>query len=254
MPDGTTVAFADSGGPGPAVVLLHGLAGSGREWLPTAEHLTGVRLLVLDQRGHGRSTRRPVDTAAEAFVDDAVRVVESAGAAPVTLVGQSMGARVALLAAAARPDLVARLVLLEGGVGGEDPEGGASTADLLRSWPLPFPDLASARRFLGDGPLARTWADDLELGPDGLRPRFDAEVMVRILDDLAEPRWDEWERVAVPTLAVFAERGMFSASQQAELVRRGRSVRRVELAGAGHDAHLEVPDVWAAVVRGFLPV
>lgn len=57
-PDGVWIAVTDLGGDGPTVVLLHGLAGSLRELLPTAHALPGYRVLLVDQRGHGASTAR----------------------------------------------------------------------------------------------------------------------------------------------------------------------------------------------------
>lgn len=67
----------DTAGAGPPVVILYGLAGSARELWPTARapaHL--IRVLLVDQRGHGRGTARPEDTSRQAFVADAVAVIE----------------------------------------------------------------------------------------------------------------------------------------------------------------------------------
>lgn len=75
-PDGVSIAVADLGGDGPVVVLLHGLAGSSCELLPTAQALPGYRVLLVDQRGHGASTRLPNDVSRDAFVGDVVAVLE----------------------------------------------------------------------------------------------------------------------------------------------------------------------------------
>lgn len=252
---GVRIAVGDTGGDGPSVVLLHGLAGSSRELLPTASALADrFRVLLVDQRGHGRSTRRPADLSREAFVGDVVAVVEERSpGAPVRLVGQSMGAHTAFLCAAARPDLVDRLVMLEGHVAGDaDPASAVGLGEYFASWPVPFADDGDARAFLGDAPIGRAWADDLERTADGLRPRFDADVMRAVIAAVHEPRWPEWERLTVPTLAVFAEHGMFDAEQRDELVRRRPGTRRVDLPGASHDAHLDAFDDWIAVLSRFL--
>lgn len=70
--------------------------------MPTAEALLPERhVIVVDQRGHGYSTRRPRDLSRRAYVEDVVAVVEQlAGGVPVTVVGQSMGGHTALLFAA----------------------------------------------------------------------------------------------------------------------------------------------------------
>lgn len=57
-----TISVTDLSGDGPPLLLLHGLAGSSREMLATADALIdSFRVLLVDQRGHGRSTRRPED-------------------------------------------------------------------------------------------------------------------------------------------------------------------------------------------------
>src|ERR1700741_1749200 len=72
-----TIHYMDSSGSDRSVVLLHGLAGYGGEWSTTIEHLSpGWRCLALDQRGHGRSTRRPDDMSRRALVDDVIAVIE----------------------------------------------------------------------------------------------------------------------------------------------------------------------------------
>ncbi|MFD6095700.1 alpha/beta fold hydrolase [Nocardiopsis flavescens] len=242
----------DTGGDGPPVLVLHGLAGSAREFEPTARALApDFRVLLPDQRGHGRSTRRPADTSRAAFVADAAAVAERVAGGPVRLVGQSLGAHTALLTAAARPDLVERLVLLEGHPAGDDPEGAARIGAFLASWPLPFPDREAARAFLGPDLLSASWAADLAEGPGGLRPRFDADVMQAVIAAADRPRWAEWESVSAPTLAVFADTGLFTEAQKDEMIARRPATVRADL-DASHDAHLEVPDAWIALLRGFL--
>lgn len=252
--DGTTIAYAVLDGAEPAVVVLHGLAGSSGEFVPTARALTAVgrKVVLVDQRGHGGSTTRPADTSREAFVADVVQVVAAETAEPADLVGQSMGAHTAMLVAAARPDLVRRLVMLEGDQGGGTVEEHAALGDFFRSWEVPFADRATAASSWGDGPLARAWADDLEEAPDGLRPRFDADVLQAVIEAVGTPRWAEWESVVAPTLVVYADGGMFTDDGKAEFVRRGRDVRRVDLRGASHDAHLDAADQWVDALCAFL--
>ncbi|WP_309070916.1 alpha/beta fold hydrolase [Arthrobacter sp.] len=73
------------------MTILHGLAGSIREFLPTAHALNGRKVVLIDQRGHGLSNRLPADTSRQAFIDDVVRVIQAEGLGGVDLVGQSMG-------------------------------------------------------------------------------------------------------------------------------------------------------------------
>ncbi|QEW00213.1 alpha/beta hydrolase [Microbacterium caowuchunii] len=252
---GVDISVVDRGGDGPLLVLLHGLAGSARELIPTADALTDAfRVVVVDQRGHGQSTRRPHQLSRAAFVNDIVQVITQLFPdRPATLVGQSMGAHTAFLTAAARPDLVERLVMLEGHVSGSDqPDEAARLGAFFDSWPVTFADPEAARAFLGESVLAEAWISDLEPTSEGLRRRFDADVMQRTMEAVHEPRWTEWEGLTVPTLAVFAENGMFSAEQKAELIRRRPRTLRADIPGASHDAHLDGFDSWIGVLRDHL--
>lgn len=253
-PGGVSIAVTDLCGDGPVVVLLHGLAGSSRELLPTAHALQGHRVLLVDQRGHGASTRLPDDLSRDAFVDDVVAVLEAlAPGQRATLIGQSMGAHTAFLAASARPDLVDGLVMLEGHVAGNgDPAEAAGLGRYFASWPVPFEDEAAAREFLGDDAIVDAWVADLLPTEEGLVPRFDAVVMQRTIEAVHEPRWDEWERLQVPTLAIFAEHGMFSDADKDELIRRRPETDRADLARGSHDAHLDSFDEWIEVLRSWL--
>lgn len=249
---GSTISYTVGDGAGQTVVFLHGLAGSSREFKATARALTEFRAILIDQRGHGDSTRHPVDLSRAAFVDDVVRVIEAETGQPVVLVGQSMGAHTAMLVAAARPDLVQRLVLLEGNQGGGSVDEAEAIGAFFRSWPVPFRDRAAARAALGDGPLERAWVDDLAQRPDGMHPRFDPEVMQAIAVTMNEPRWAQWEGIQLPALVIYADGGMFTEAQKLEFVRRGRNARRVDLPNASHDAHLDSFDAWVDALKTFL--
>jgi pimeloyl-ACP methyl ester carboxylesterase len=111
---GERLACADYGGEGPAVVLLHGLAGNAREWDNTASWLTdGHRVVALDARGHGRSERRPADVSRARHVEDVVFWINELALAPVQLLGQSLGGHTAFLTASGHPDVVQALVVAE---------------------------------------------------------------------------------------------------------------------------------------------
>ena len=252
--DGVEICYVVVHGAEPAVVILHGLAGSGRELISTAQALSGRKVVLVDQRGHGLSTRLPPDTSREAFVRDVVAVIDREASIPVHLVGHSMGAHTSMLTAAARPDLIRTLVLLEGGEGSGTRQEHAALDTYFRSWPVPFADRAAAAAFLGDGPLQRAWIADLEEREDGLHPRFDPEVMIASITPVAVPRWQEWSRVPAPTLVVYADGGMFTEEQMDRFVERGSDVTRVDLAKGSHDAHLDAFEQWITALSSFLNI
>lgn len=106
------------GPPGPVTVLaLHGLTGHGARWQPLADtQLPDVAVAAPDLLGHGRSSW-DAPWSIEANVAALAALTEHHAAGPVTVVGHSFGGALALQLAAARPDLVAGLVLLDPAVG-----------------------------------------------------------------------------------------------------------------------------------------
>ena len=143
--------------------------------------------------------------------------------------------------------------MLEGHVSGsDDPSEAAGLGGYFASWPVPFEDDAAAREFLGDDAIVDAWVADLQATDDGLVPRFDAAVMQRTIEAVHEQRWDEWVALHVPTLAIFANRGMFRDTDKDELIRRRPETDRIDLAGGSHDAHLDAFDEWIDVLRHWL--
>jgi pimeloyl-ACP methyl ester carboxylesterase len=254
MDDGVIVSYRVLEGADPAVVILHGLAGSSREFLPTAQALIGIgrTVVLIDQRGHGMSTQFPVDVSREAFVSDVVHVISAEGLGPVDLVGQSMGAHTAMLVAASRPDLVRRLVLLECDAGGGSHHEAEVLGDYFRSWKVPYRTREEALTALGDDPLSQALVADLEEHPDGLYPRFDAGVMEQTILEVMSPRWAEWQSSTVSTMVVFAEHGEFTDEQKTRFVESRTDVARVDLSGASHDAHLDAFPQWIAALTTFI--
>jgi pimeloyl-ACP methyl ester carboxylesterase len=252
--DGTNLAVTDHGGSGTPILILHGLAGSGREMERTARALNPHRVLTLDSRGHGESTRRPTSVSRQAHINDVVCVIESVVGSPVILIGQSMGGNTALLVAAARPDLVDRLVLLEAGVGGDGTkESRERMRNFFESWPRPFADRLRAEDFLGHSAIAQAWIADLEERGDGLWPRFDADVRVVTIAHVdAIDRWDEWSAFRALALVVFGKDGMFSELDKDALVAGAHDISRVDLNAGSHDAHLDALPSWFDALNEFL--
>lgn len=241
--DGVRLVCGDSGGSGPAVLLLHGLAGQSHEWDPLSEHLGDrYRLLALDQRGHGASEWRPSDTSRAAFVADVVTVIRELAVAPVILAGQSLGGVTAIQTAAAHPDLVQALLLVEAGAAPGDTDLPGHIDGWLGSWPVPFATRRDAERFFGGGLVGAGWASGLIPSADGLRPSFDRRVVVDVIADHSRrSNWDDWTRISCPTTVVLGEQGILPAEEVAEMRRLRPDARFVTVPNAGHDLHLEHP-------------
>lgn len=108
LPNGVRLHH-DESGEGPPAVLLHGLGNDGTTWSPVG---LPFRRHALDLRGHGRSDRTPAYSF-ELMAEDVIEALELLDLAAPLIIGHSMGAIVATLVAAERPDLVGGLVLEE---------------------------------------------------------------------------------------------------------------------------------------------
>jgi len=250
--DGVRLACLDHGGERPAAVLVHGLAGHAGEWDGTAAWLGRThRVVAPDARGHGRSERRPGDVSRTAYVDDLAHWIELLGLAPAVVIGQSLGGHTAFLLAARRPELVRALVVAEAAPPA-DPDGPAAVEAWLRSWPAPFAGREEALGFFGDTTWGRAWADGLEERADGLWPAFEVDVMVASLAETSQrDHWDEWRRVACPTLVVRAGDDGVPAELVERMVAEAQNASSAIVPGSGHDVHLHQPERWRAVVERF---
>jgi pimeloyl-ACP methyl ester carboxylesterase len=101
------------------VLAIHGVASSHMVWRPTVRELADhVRACVLapDLRGRGHSAALPSPYGIDAHVADLLATLDDAEVEKALLVGHSMGAYVATAVAAAHPERVSGVVLLDGGL------------------------------------------------------------------------------------------------------------------------------------------
>jgi pimeloyl-ACP methyl ester carboxylesterase len=119
---GERVAYQDAG-QGPAVLLIHGMAGSSSTWRAMVPHLSKrYRVIAPDLIGHGQSAKPRGDYSLGAFSVWLRDLLDELDISRVTLVGQSLGGGVAMQFVHQHPDYCERLVLI--GSGGLGPEVG----------------------------------------------------------------------------------------------------------------------------------
>jgi len=257
---GGTRLYVLTAGPAgaPPVVLLHGIGGSAATWQGVLEPLAiDHRVIAVDFPAHGRSDV-PRDTTGLTAAGLAATVVEllaALGLERAALVGHSLGGAVAVRAALAAPERVARLVLIDSaGLGGEV---GAELVSLLAAPPSPEASRAllelffEDRRLVLDGgvaehhaALARPGAQDAiralaadSFAGDGQRERIDAR-----LGELGRP-----------VLVVWGERDrVFPAAHATRAGSAADGVEVAVIAGAGHAPQVENPVAVAGVVAAFL--
>jgi lipase len=138
---------------GPVQMLaIHGLTGHGQRWQKLAGSLPEITVAAPDLLGHGRSSWA-APWSIDANISALATLLNDEAQAPVLVVGHSFGGAVAMHLAAARPDQVAGLLLLDPAVG-LDGSWMCEIAEAMLSSP-DYPDAAEARMEKATG----SWAD-----------------------------------------------------------------------------------------------
>jgi esterase len=252
------------------LALLHGFTGNARHWDTFARVMADrYHVLALDQRGHGETDWAPdQDYLVARAIDDFADFVAALGLPRFAVVAFSFGCDVAYSYAAAHPDQVERLVLVEPGEPPDTPEVRAHVA-ALRSLPTVFNDTDEAvRSFAAAGLAPYAPADELRHWVlTGLKPLADGRWTWRLDPVLQRPdpqgrerlthgvevMWRLLAAVSCPTLLV---RGAETAHTPIDDVERMAAVmpdaRVVSIPQAGHWTPLDNPDGFLAVVGRFL--
>jgi 2-succinyl-6-hydroxy-2,4-cyclohexadiene-1-carboxylate synthase len=233
------------------VVLLHGFTQTRQSWRRTIAALGGrYRALAPDLPGHGLAAeRRP------ASFSGCAAYVRALADGPCVLVGYSMGGRIALYTALALPGLVERLVLVGASPGMADAaereerrRADDALADRIESIGVEAfaQEWGAQELFAGQDPrvAAAAHADRLRNTPHGL-----AAALRGLGIGVMPPLWHRLGELSMPVTLVVGER---DAKFRAIAGRMSPAIPdcRVELvAGAGHAAQLEQPEVVAALIR-----
>ena len=238
-------------GSGPRVVLLHGFGQTCRCWGPLAPRLARDHEVVrLDAPGHGGSAHVAADLPATG------RMVAQAGG-PAIYLGYSMGARMALHVATEVPDAVQALVLLGGTPGIEDDAARAERRAADRA-------LAERIRAEGVDAFVERWLAMPMFAGLPREGRFEAERRRNTPEGLAtslelagtgsqRPLWGTLAAIEVPVLVVAgADDHRYAAIAGRTAAAIGPNARAALVAGAGHSAHLEQPERFAALLIGWL--
>lgn len=215
----------------PALLAVHGITANGRCWGEVAAHLPGRRILAPDLRGRGRSNALPGPYGLRRHALDLAAVLDADGGGARTVLAHSMGAFAAVALAAARPDLVSGLVLVDGGFPlalppGEDGAEGLDIAALLgpaaQRLSMEFADADAYLDFWRAHPaFARDWSPvveeyaryDLDGRAPQLRPSTVTAAMLQDGAELYGPEWflDALRGLRVPVTVLRAARGLTDA-------------------------------------------
>lgn len=262
----TTKLHAATIGRGPEpVVFLHGLFGQGKNFANVAKLLEDkITCTLLDLPNHGRSPWTDslhYDLIAGIVAEDLA--ARGAAERPITLMGHSMGGKVAMRLTLQHPELVRRLVV-------ED------IAPIFQPDMSEFSEIVAALRGLDLGALqTRDEADEAlrEAIPSkrtraflltnlhrvprgGWRWLPNLELLDREMDQIGDwPELAEGQHWNGPTLWLAGERSWFAAPAYCEAMSGYfPKVRREVIADAGHWVHWQQPDDVAETLDHFITV
>jgi pimeloyl-ACP methyl ester carboxylesterase len=244
---------------GPELVFCHGLFGQGRNWTAIGKKFTHDHaVLLVDLPNHGLS---PWTNSVDLVADADRLAAQIADRGPVTLVGHSMGGKVAMLLALRHPDLVERLVIVDiapvpyahmdeftgyiDGMLGMDLDAVRSRADADEALKAAVPS-TFVRGFL---------LQNLKRDGDGWRWQANLDALRDRLDGVGEwpAAWSDAPPFPGPVLWIS---GADSHYVQDEYVPAMEAlfprVRRVNVKNAGHYPHTQQPDVFVEVLRRFV--
>jgi pimeloyl-ACP methyl ester carboxylesterase len=279
---GGRVHYVDFGGDdtGPPLVLVHGLGGSHLNWCLLAPKLAPrARVLAVDLVGFGLThpEGRSVTVQTAAVMLD--RFVREVAGAPAILVGNSMGGMASILEAAANPDAVSGLVLIDPALplaAGARPDRLVSAAFLLYAIPgLGEGYLARRRASVPADRLVREVLNLCCVNP-GRVPRELVAASVVLAEERASVAgldaaflsaarsllrvsarrgryWAAMRAVAAPVLLIHGEKDrLVSVRSAREAAARNPGWRFEVVPDVGHVPQLETPEAVAALVLDWL--
>ena len=244
----------------PAIILLHGFGASLHTWEPWARALEAdYRVVRFDLPGSGLSPPDPLadysDARSMALLG---ALMDQLGITRATLVGNSMGGRIAWSFAARHPERVHKLVLIS-------PDGFASAGFEYDKTPE-VPATAKLMRYVLPKPLLR-----MSLAPAYADPNFLTDALASryydlmlapgardaLLARMAQMRQSDpvpWlKKIQAPTLLIWGEQdAMIPISNSADYLKALPSAKLVSLPGVGHLAHEEAPERSLLALRQFL--
>lgn len=275
------VHYADYGGKGPPMVMVHGLGGSHLNWLHIAPDLARSHHVVApDLAGFGLTPpagRRATVQANQRLLD---RFIASMFAdEPAILVGNSMGGLISILQAVAHSESVAALILLNPALPLAD-TGSVNAFTLQRLFVPLIPGVGEAAlgRYYSrvsaeeqlDQTLAAVTADPASLPMHGREPTLEM-IRLRKEMDWAIPSFLEASRsiagvlarrrrfkmtlaaVRCPVLLIHGDRDTIVSPASARWAHARRPDWQLEvLSGVGHVPQLEVPARVVDLIEEFL--
>jgi pimeloyl-ACP methyl ester carboxylesterase len=263
LPNGEVLAYIDMGAPsGRPVVLIHGYTDSARDWVPMLPYVSKqLRLILVDIRGHGRSSKPECCYTRLDFAYDIKLLLDALKVQKADIVGHSLGSIIAQTFAEYWPDRTDRVVLISST--GGPPPGGAKK-------PPQFDFAAQIRQLKepieADSPFMIAWWDSpTPVDADFIRrQRQDAagiplRVWLAVLDQgLSQSTayadlQSTLPRLKAPTLLIWGSKDPIMEEPVRKTLRDALPNAEVKVfAGLGHNPFWEDPIGVAQVINAFL--
>jgi pimeloyl-ACP methyl ester carboxylesterase len=244
-------------GSGPPVVLLHGLFGAGQNFGSVQKALAGegFRVLALDLRNHGGSPHA-AEVGYAAMAADVAETLEAASAWPAAVIGHSMGGKVAMALALARPEGVSRLLVADIAPVTYPAPKFAAYLDAMLGLDLQ-PGLtrrqadAALTSAVPAAPLRAFLLQNLSFDKNGPRWRIGLEQIAAGLADIGG--WPDLRgRYEGPTLVLSGDASDYVQPSHWPIFQRLFPAAQQETIAAGHWLHAENPKAFLDAVRRFL--
>jgi len=234
-------------GKGPAVVFLHHFGGSARTAELVIDRLAAThRCFATDLAGFGTAADRPGPFTVTAAADDVLDLTRRLKLENFTLVGHSMGGKIALAVAMRHPAELRRLVLLAPSPPTPEPIGDTDRARLLANWgnEAAMHDIVrmTIAQPIGAVALDGLIADMLAVSAAAWRGWLEAGSREDITSCLAQVG------VPVAVLGGMADVHITPSLLRTEVIDRIRETYLTVIANTGHLLPLEAPDAVAALV------
>lgn len=246
-------------GSGTPVVLLHGLGGDGSRWGPNIGELAkDFHVFALDQIGFGQSDKPLANYHTGMLAEFLVDFLNAVNVQKASLVGNSMGASVALYTAVHYPARVSAIVLADGGGfrSAAAPAAAAPSAEALRRRALQNSTTRDETReffrilFHNKGLVTDKMVDE-QLAMR-LRSAFTISK-IQEAGDRGSLSEDEVRAVKAPTLVVWGKYDELANPAGADRLERTISgAKKVIIDDCGHMPQLEKADEFNRIVREFL--
>lgn len=268
---GHKLSYVDSGS-GEAILFVHGLLGSHRNWRHLVDRLDNTnRVIVPDLFGHGASEKHEGDYSPSAQAATLRDLIDRLGIDRVTIVGHSLGGGISLAFCYLFPERVERLVLVgTGGLGREvSPVLRAATLPVA-DWVLPViasPWVRSSAEMVGRGLSLFGWraSHDIRAAWEGFTELSDADARRAFLATTRAVMNSRGQTIAaheyllelaaLPVLVVWGTHDMVIPVDHAKRLSELAPACQIEIFdGAGHFPHLDQPDRFADVLRAFMAV